>query len=185
MNGYIATKSIKILGAPVHIHWSVVVIGTALFVGAIQTPFLAFEWLATYLAIILIHEAGHAYVAKRLGYRSHAIYLTFIHGLCVFEAPYYEKEANQVAWGGVLAQLALALPLVVLSLIIGDEQPPAVRVLTTNLGYYNLFIVGFNLIPAKGFDGEKAWRLIPAYINELRARSAAKKVTKRIIRRVK
>ncbi|MDB5802121.1 MAG: peptidase family protein [Rhodocyclales bacterium] len=185
MHGYMVTKWFRILGAPVHFHWSVVVVGTALFVGAIQTPFLAFEWLATYLAIILVHEAGHAYFAKRLGYRTHAIYLSFIHGLCVYDAPYYENEADQVAWGGVLAQLTLALPLVGLSWILGDNQHPAVRVLTTNLGYYNLFIAGFNLLPAKGFDGEKAWRLIPFYIKELRACTAAKHVTKRIIRRVK
>lgn len=185
MHGYIAIKSIKTFGASVYVHWSVVLIGTALFVGSIQTPFLAFEWLATYLAIIWIHEAGHAYVAKRFGYRAREIYLSFIHGLCVCEAPYHEKNASRLAWGGVLAQLALALPLIVISLIFGDNQPAAVRVLTTNLGYYNFFIACLNLIPAKGFDGEKAWHLIPIYFRELRARSAAKKVTKGIIRRVK
>ncbi|WP_143707488.1 hypothetical protein [Uliginosibacterium sp. TH139] len=185
MRGFIATESIRIFGAPVHIHWSVLVICTALLVGAIQTPLLAVEWLVTYLAIILMHEAGHAYVAKCLGCRIHDVYITFIHGVCVYEAPYYEKEVSLVAWGGVLTQLAIALPLIVLSLLLGDSQPAAVRVLTTNLGYYNFFIACFNLIPAKGFDGEKAWRLIPTYINEIRARSTAKKVTEKIIRRIK
>jgi hypothetical protein len=38
-------------------------------------------------------------------------------------------------------------------------------------GYASVAIVAFNLIPAHGFDGEKAWQLFPLLLAERRERA--------------
>jgi len=47
------------------------------------------------------------------------------------------------------------------------------------LGYGSLIVAVFNLAPARGLDGLKAWRILPL----LRSRFAARKVVKSAIRK--
>lgn len=48
------------------------------------------------------------------------------------------------------------------------------------LGYVNLIIASFNLLPIEGYDGEIAWRVIPLLREQLRARRATQAAIRRM-----
>ena len=112
-----------------------------------------------YFTLILLHEAGHAYFARRAGARPIAIRMFLLHGECRYEEPYYAKDDYIIAWGGVLAQLAVAIPLVVLDATMDVTEVYGLPVVVRYLGGMSLLIVAINLLPFPGLDGEKAWRL--------------------------
>lgn len=185
MPRYVILKSLRIFGAPVHVHWSVFVVGTAIFIYAIKDPVSALIGIACYLAIILLHESGHAYASLRLGYQPLNIYLGFFHGLCEFEAPDNSRDECIIAWGGALAQLAVAIPLVLAGQFTSLAEYPVFAPIIGFLGYISVGTALFNLAPARGFDGKHAWRLFPILIAERRRLAKAKRRSQPAIRRVK
>lgn len=185
MHGYYTLKKVRILGARLHVHWSVVAVAVVLLLASKSQPVNAALGICCYFGIILMHEAGHAFVSKKLGYPASAIRLSLIHGTCEYEQPWTLKEDALIAWGGVLVQLAVALPLILLANLTRIGSVPYLGTVVTFLGYYNLLIALFNLIPITGLDGALAWRLVPILFRDVRERAAAKKMAKAIIRRVK
>jgi membrane-associated protease RseP (regulator of RpoE activity) len=185
MRGCITLKRSRILGARLHIHWSAFVAAGILFGALIRQPIHAFVAVLSYFAVILLHEVGHALFAKQLGYSPVSIYLTFIHGLCEFEHPDTLKEHATIAWGGVFAQLAVAIPLIVLSQTTPLGSISLFAIVIAVLGYLSMFVAFINLAPAKGLDGTLAWRLFPIIFREVRDGAAAKKAAKDVIRRLK
>ena len=185
MRGCITLRRPRILGARLHVHWSALVAAGMLLGVLIRQPLHAFVAVAAYFLVILLHEAGHALVARRLGYPATDIYLTFIHGVCVYEQPGSVREAALVAWGGVLVQLAVAIPLIVLAQTTPLGAAPVFPVAVAILGYMSLFIALLNLAPARGLDGALAWKLVPILLRDLRNRFTSKKKTKDLLRRIK
>ena len=76
----------------VYVHWSVLVVVALLALVSIRSPIHAAVAIASYLGIIVIHEAGHAWVAHRLGYGVDAIHVSFLHGYCTHDMPYNETD---------------------------------------------------------------------------------------------
>ena len=185
MKGYTKLSFLRIFGAPVHVHWSALVIVVGLVAGWIKEPFSALAIICSYFGIILLHESGHAYFALRLGCRPINIYLSFIHGVCEHHAPYSFKDECIIAWGGVSAQFAVAIPLIVLAQTTSLTELPIFGILIVFFGYINAFIAIVNLAPAKGLDGANAWRLIPLLIKQYRRKAVSKKIVKGHIRHVK
>lgn len=171
MKPYTRIPRVRILGAPLSVHWSVFVVAGILLLKSLHEPLLAILTIASYLGVILLHEAGHAYMAKRLRLRRYAICISAVHGICEFEEPESAKQDYLVAWGGVLAQLAVAAPLIAFDLMFGIGQIDILRPVVAILGYVSVMIAAFNLIPAMGLDGAKAWRLIPLLLEERRERT--------------
>ncbi len=185
MKGYTKLSFLRIVGAPVHAHWSALVVAGGLLAGSIKEPFSALTIICSYFGVILLHESGHAYFAQRLGCRPINIYLSFIHGVCEYQAPDSFKDECIIAWGGVSAQLVVAIPLIVLAQTTSLSELPILGILMVFLGYINILIAIVNLAPAKGLDGAIAWRLIPLLIKQRRRKTASKKIAKGHIRRVK
>jgi len=166
MNGYTRIRRVKVFGARVYIHWSTLLVAGALLALSIRTPLLALITIGCYLGILFVHEAGHAFFAQRLGYRPFAIYLGFVHGRCDYEEPYSRKHEAIVAWGGVAAQLALAIPLIVLAQTTSVAGVPGLGPVFGFLGYINLVVALFNLTPVPPLDGARAWALVPILWSE-------------------
>ncbi|MGH8445798.1 MAG: metalloprotease, partial [Solimonas sp.] len=166
--GYIRVGPLALYGAQVHVHWTVIIaIGILLAVsgghgiGAVTTIF-------SYLGILFVHESGHALMARYLGYRPFNIYLGVIHGLCEFQVPYNRKHAALIAWGGVLAQLAIAIPLIVIGQTTRLSEGTGLGPVFAFLGYISFFVALFNLAPAPGMDGSTAWSLFPILLQDWR-----------------
>ena len=151
----------RILGARVYVHWSVLVVVALLALVSIRSPIYAAVAIASYLGIIVIHEAGHAWVARRLGYGVDAIHVSFLHGYCTHDMPYNETDHVLIAWGGVAAQLVVAIPVLTVATIFDRQDFGYAAPAIAFLGYVNVVIALANLAPAPGFDGRIAWRVVP------------------------
>jgi Zn-dependent protease len=162
MKNYVRAKRLNVCGAPVFLHWSVLVVMGGCLAMAASDPIVAIVAAASYFSVILVHEGGHALVAARLGYEIDSIRLSVIHGECIYDASYETaREAALIAWGGPLAQFAAAVLVWSLSLIpIVDQSdifgPPLVF-----LGYVGPLVALANLAPSADMDGTRAWPLIP------------------------
>ena len=185
MKGYVQIKFLNIFGAPVQVHWSAFVAMGFLLVVSIKNPLYAIVTICSYFGIILLHEAGHAYFGRRMGYQPREIHLGLIHGRCVFDEPYSLRDECIIAWGGVTAQLIIAIPLIVLNQTTPFDRLPLTGPIVAFLGYISVIIALYNLMPVMNLDGVQAWQLIPIQIRHLRNKAAAKKTTKDIARRLK
>ena len=181
--GYLLLGRVTVLGARLHIHWSAVALAGVMLGVWRRQPGYAIEAIACYFGLILLHEAGHAAVALRLGYRATDIYLSMVHGLCAYDRPDTFREEALIAWGGVFAQLVVALPLVALAQVPTIASLPYAGILIAAFGYFSLAMVALNLAPARGLDGAKAWRLLPILIDDFRVYLAARKTAATVLRR--
>ncbi len=121
----------------------------------------------------MIHELGHAAVAHRFGYAVEGIWLGAIHGRCEFQAPKTQWEHCVIAWGGVAAQLAVAVPLIAFDAFWHRPLGILGPVLLI-LGYYSGVVVLLNLLPLKGRDGLRAWRIVPLLRTRIEGRRAVR-----------
>ena len=155
-------------GVPVTIHWSVALITGLLMLGALENAWGTLFLIAAYLGVMLLHEAGHMMAARwrHCGVRSIELYP--IHGLTRIDTPRSRYDACLIAWGGVLAQLAVAAPIIVLTSVLGFTANGPVNALLAIFGYFSTVIAVLNLFPVGRFDGATAWGLFPEAWRRLR-----------------
>jgi len=154
------------------VHWSVLIIGAFILASAIEEPFLALSVLASYYGVILIHECGHMFAAQRKGYAVWSIELYPIWGVTRFSEPYADYDRCVIAWGGVLAQVVVALPFLLWQEIFGYTRFQALNTVMIILGGFNVFVAVFNLLPIRPLDGSIAWTLLPSLWRRPRAKAA-------------
>jgi Zn-dependent protease len=126
------------------------------------------------LFLLLVHEAGHAMVARLRGVKVHAIRLYFFHGACEHDVPRSEVDQACIAWGGVLAQSCLLAMALLAAWVILHVAMPVYKVLAPVFVVWvatNLFIIVFNLLPVRPLDGSVAWRGVPLIWRQWRGRS--------------
>ena len=171
MKNYIRAKRLNVFGAPVFLHWSVLVVMGGCLVTGLSDPVVAAVAVVSYFSVIFVHEFGHAWVARKLGYRVYSIRLSVIHGECVYECGYEdERDAALIAWGGPMAQFVVAILVWSISLVpvVGDSV--VFGPLLAFLGYLGPLVALVNLAPSPSLDGAKAWRLVPMLWYDLRRR---------------
>jgi Zn-dependent protease len=156
------TEVMQIRGVSVRVHWSLLVIGALILVGAFERPAETLAAWTAYFGVLLIHECGHMIVAQRKGCRVFAIELYPIHGLVVYELARSRYDDAVIAWGGVLAQAAVGMPLVAFVSIFGFTRFPALNAVVGILGYFSLFVAALNLLPIRPLDGSRAWYVFSA-----------------------
>jgi stage IV sporulation protein FB len=150
-------------GIPIEVHWTVL-LGLPWYYYLNRSATATAVAFVAFSVLLLMHELGHAAVARWRDVAVGKIRLLFMHGSCTHEEPYYEEDDVLIAWGGVAAQLVvLALALVARPLV--AELSPAAFVLASPLFAVlintNLFMIVFNLLPIAPLDGAKAWRALP------------------------
>jgi Zn-dependent protease len=109
--------------------------------------------------LMLVHELGHAFLARRLGYEVLDVRLFPLFGQCRHHRPYSDYEDAVIAWGGVAAQLLLLLPAIATLTLLGNTRYGPINVLLIVFSYFNAVMMVCNLVPARGMDGAKAWRV--------------------------
>ncbi|HEY6079703.1 MAG TPA: hypothetical protein VIW29_12900 [Polyangiaceae bacterium] len=153
-------------GAPIRLHWT-------LPLGALAMSRFAFVpafWLG-FALLIAIHELGHALCVLRFGLGLTEIAIHGAGGYCRHQRSGSPLQEAIVAWGGVLAQLALLLACVLALQLLGAPTSRHVAQLVHVFTTTNLLIIGFNLLPIEPLDGAKAWPLIPLLWRRLRRRA--------------
>jgi Zn-dependent protease len=146
----------------------VILIVGLMLLSAFERPFFSLAVIASYMSILLVHESGHLLAAHH--YRCHvrSIDLYPVYGITWYEEPPYQYERAVIAWGGVLAQLVVAVPIITCVELFGFTHWDAVNAALVFLGHISLTIALFNLIPVAPLDGSKAWSIFPAAIERAR-----------------
>jgi Zn-dependent protease/CBS domain-containing protein len=109
-----------------------------------------------FFAAVLLHELGHAWQARREGLEIDGITLWLFGGVAQFKGAFPNPGAEfRVAIAGPLVTLGLGGGFVLLALA---GLPSAVDGVAAWLGYINLFLLVFNLIPALPLDGGRVLR---------------------------
>lgn len=119
-------------------HWSAGVVGAVLF-----------------FASLLVHELAHALVAREEGVGVLGIKLWFLGGMARLESsPQTAAGEFRIAVVGPLSSAACGIVLLCGSYLLGDTGVAALYAeLFRLLGFINLVLAGFNLIPAAPLDG--------------------------------
>ncbi|HEX6989948.1 MAG TPA: site-2 protease family protein [Bacillota bacterium] len=117
---------------------------------------------------VLLHEYGHALAARRYGIRTPDITLLPIGGVARLERlPDKPGQELVVAAAGPAVNVAIAAGLALLNVAagrpaLGDGPAMLTGALATRLLWANLFLVGFNLLPAFPMDGGRILRAVLA-----------------------
>jgi Zn-dependent protease len=114
------------------------------------------------LLVIIVHELGHACLVRLCGYRVDAVHVQFAGGTCEHEECEFERHDILIAWGGVFAQLAIALLAVAAFIVFNPffSRSDFASACFLILMYQNTFSIVYNLLPIQGFDGRTAWRFV-------------------------
>jgi Zn-dependent protease len=158
----------RIAGVSVNLHWSVAFIALLLG-GALASPL---GWAAAgaavvlFLASILGHELSHALVARRFGVGTRSIELWALGGMARLdrESP-SPKAEGWIAAAGPLASIAIAAAsLGTWRVLEATDAVPTVSAVLGWLGFINLALALFNLLPGAPLDGGRIvkavrWRI--------------------------
>lgn len=156
----------RIYDVDVYVHWSIFAIAIVILAGLTRKPASTLAGMAAYLSLLILHESGHLMMARRRGYQAFCMALYPIFGLAQFEAPDSRLDRALIAWGGVLAQWVVAIPLTLYIAIVGYTPFEPLNAVLAILGGYSLLVAAFNLLPIRPLDGSKAWDIIPAWIEQ-------------------
>jgi Zn-dependent protease len=140
----------RLAGIPIRLRWSfLLLLGLVfLWMGGLSGVFI----VALTFASVLVHELGHALVARRLDVRIAGIDLHFLGGAAMMvDPPRSARDEMLIAAAGPLVSLALA------GLGLGLGAATGLG-LVTILGWVNLILGIFNLIPALPMDGGRILR---------------------------
>lgn len=149
-------------GVPIYMHWSLTLVWLVGILGSFN-DLSFFLGAASFWGIMLLHELGHMWFASRRGLATERIELYLFHGFCHYEAGRFDYDNHIVAWGGVVAQLIVAIPAIVIFSIFGNDLQWYINTPLIFFGYFSLIIVFLNLLPKEHFDGFYCWRAIPLY----------------------
>lgn len=130
-------------GTPVYLkYWFLILL---LFL-SVKVVFVAF-------ISVLIHEMAHAWVAKKLGYPVHRIYLDIFHGAAEIDLGYQNnyKDTIRIVSAGPLSNAALVL--LSSCLLFSGIIPEAFVQFTKLFIIINLFLSIFNILPIYPLDG--------------------------------
>jgi Zn-dependent protease/CBS domain-containing protein len=159
----------RIAGIHVGLNWSLLVIG-ALIAWSLATGILPSAapghtsgayWTAgvlsafVYLASLLAHELAHSVVAMRRGVRVEGITLWLFGGVSRFSSESSSPGGQAlITFVGPLTSLLLGVVFFLAAVVVGGGSPSGLVPATLSwLGYINILLGVFNLLPAFPLDG--------------------------------
>ncbi|HEX6582404.1 MAG TPA: site-2 protease family protein [Thermoleophilaceae bacterium] len=163
----------RVAGVEIGVNWSwIVVVGLVSWsLGAVVFPdevpglsdgtYLAMALIATVLffASLLLHELGHAVVARREGMEIAGITLWLFGGVARFNGMFPSGGAElRIALAGPAVSLFLGLLFLGVAAVV--PLPDAVDGVVAWLGRINLILFGFNMLPALPLDGGRVLRAL-------------------------
>lgn len=150
-------------GVPLFVHWSVLILLPVFWL--IEKHFLGVVvGVSAYLVVLIVHEAGHAIMARLLGLRVAAVAIWPLHGKCWVQLPASKMQYIALAWAGVIGQAVLALAAFAIAALcssLGISIPGWIQPAFFVFEVLNPFIAICNLAPFGNLDGRAAWGLRP------------------------
>lgn len=150
-------------GVPITLHWTVLLALPWFYYQTRSVSATAISCVAFFF-LLVVHELGHAAVARWRNVGVERVQLFFVHGLCAHDEPYNEEDDVLIAWGGVAAQFVVLVVAFGTNLLLAAFAPFPYWLAAPLFGVLiqtNLLIMVINLIPVAPLDGAKAWRALP------------------------
>lgn len=153
-------KIFNYLGAPVNVHISVVLVFIYFYMnGGIVTCIMSGF---AFIALMTIHEMGHAYFVRKYKHDLMEIRIYPILGACLYEYDERYTPETLIFAGGLLAQLViLAVWLAIIGFIsifglnhLGYTIKPLTNVFIDT----NILLLILNSLPVPGLDGFELWK---------------------------
>ncbi|MDQ3863237.1 MAG: site-2 protease family protein [Actinomycetota bacterium] len=180
-------------GIDVRVHWTFLLL-LAFFAfigyqasGSILGALTAAVTIVALFVCVLLHEFGHSLVAQRLGFEIHSITLLPIGGVSNLESlPEKPSDEVKITLAGPLVNVVLAPIFFGVGLLFGAVPRMPAGLFTGvgsvgqfffYLGYLNVVLAIFNLIPAFPLDGGRILRaLLAIRLGALRATDISSRV---------
>jgi Zn-dependent protease/CBS domain-containing protein len=176
----------RAFGIDVKVHWTFFLL-LAFFgftayqnSGSLLSAMVTVGIIVALFVCVLLHEFGHALMAQRLGIETADITLLPIGGLARLKSlPERPWDEVKIAIAGPLVNVVLAPVFFAIALLVGGSltTPPDILEgvqsagqIFVYLGYINVALVLFNLIPAFPMDGGRVLRgLLATRLGQVRA----------------
>jgi Zn-dependent protease len=169
--GHKSPGGIRILGVPVRLHFTfvlLVVFLVAMGVRGGQSAMLNVLYILALFASVVLHELGHVAVSRRYGIKTHEIVLYPIGGVAKLERTPKAKEELWIALAGPAVNVLIAAGL--FAWLAYTNTPISASVLAeptdmnvlARVAFGNLILAAFNMIPAFPMDGGRVLRAIMA-----------------------
>jgi Zn-dependent protease len=142
-------------GIPIRLHWSAA-LGALWFT---RFSFMPAAW-AAYLALIAIHELGHAAMVRGAGLSVTRVEINAFGGLCAWRGETSHRQRVAIAWGGVIAQAVLLVVAYIVVTVFGHATTDAGAQVEDVAIRVNMIVAAFNLLPIPPLDGATAWKLL-------------------------
>jgi len=124
--------------------------------GTLIAALVSVGFLLAIFASVLLHELGHALTARRYGIETRRIILSPLGGLAQLESGMMPPRVELwVALAGPAVSLGLAGVFLTIAALLGDVGPTS---FVGALGWANLMIAAFNMVPALPMDGGRVFR---------------------------
>lgn len=144
-----------LLGLPLRVHWSAVFLIFLLSGPANPHPL---RWFAV-VFLILVHEYGHAVVARWAGAFPLSIHIHGFGGMCHWDGYVTQIGRACIASGGVWAQgIVFVGALIVGAIFEPPDRSPLGQILIVFV-VSNALMAALNLVPIPPLDGAEAWKL--------------------------
>ena len=163
--------SFRAFGVPVRLHFTFVLLVIFLVVlgtGGSQSGLGYALYVLALFASVLLHELGHALVARRYGIRTLEIIMFPIGGLARLERQPKAVEELWIALAGPMVNVVIAAILFAWWGYVSDVQSlralliPSDSNLVHRVAVGNLILAAFNLLPAFPMDGGRVLRSVIA-----------------------
>lgn len=151
-------------GIPLKLHWTLIIflpyIALRLTRGmGIESQLWGWIVALGLFASVALHEFGHALVARGRGYPVRNIVLTPIGGIAFLaRAPRNANDELFIAIAGPIVSVALWIGCWLLAPVLASLKMPAAALSVEFLGYINLTLVLFNMLPCFPMDGGRVFR---------------------------
>ncbi|HEY2496272.1 MAG TPA: hypothetical protein VGK24_04315 [Candidatus Angelobacter sp.] len=168
------TRILRLRGVDVYVHWTIFLVAGIMIYATYRNPWVTLAGGASWLGLIFLHECGHMIAAHHKHARVLSIELYPICGFCRYETPWSRFDHCVIAWGGILAQMVVAVPILLLVSAFGYTRFAPVNVVFAIFGDYSLVVAAFNLLPIAHLDGRLAWSIVPEFYKRTRQRKRKK-----------
>jgi Zn-dependent protease len=163
----------RIAGIRIRVNWSWLIVfglivwtlGATVFptqnprLGSATYAVMAVAAALLFFTSLLLHELGHALQARREGIEIEGITLWLFGGVALFKGRFPSAGAElRIAHAGPAVSLALGGVFVGIATML--HRPDAVDGVAAWLGYINLLLLAFNMLPAVPLDGGRAFHAL-------------------------